>query len=678
MTSRPPRILLVGAGRFGRHHLEEWKKLADGGKAALVGVVVSSAESQRAIAEEHRVPAYDELEDTLLDLADGVDIATPSETHFELVRRCLPHAHVLVEKPLAMTPAQASALQRQAQESGRVLMVGHIYRFHPVIQKLKLLASEIPERPRAIVATLLNPEEEGVERFDPNIEYLHPFDIVDYLFGDDPEICVGAKTGTVHRLSLRYPGPMNAVLTVGWKGDRKIRTLDLVYSDREIRADLIDNSIVTATRNHQVDKIFFGHEHQALAAELCNFLEVIRDRSMPYPDAALGARIVQIAARSAPAPPAERPRVGIMGGGIFGTTCATELGRFCDVTLFERHGDLLTEVSLVNQWRHHSGFHYPRSYDQIQEIKAAKGEFEAEYGDAIIRDFASYFCTSSTGVEIPAERYLAACRSNELNFSFETPPAEVLDQTKVSLCLKSDEAVYCVDGLRKLVRGRLDANESITTCLDTEVLQAVIDRVGTKRLTVRDSQGTREESFDYFVNATYANRNILAKWFRFPIEPLRFDVYELLVLRVPIPQICVTIMDGPFTSLVGMGMNDLFMLSHIHQSVIKSVITEDGLPPEWGPIKSNRENMLRHSRQYLPILAKAEVVESRFATRAVNAYAKDFDARPTVVTNHGFGCWSVLGGKIITCVTNAREIAGEILAEREHLAVPPTTSRSHR
>jgi hypothetical protein len=102
-------------------------------------------------------------------------------------------------------------------------------------------------------------------------------------------------------------------------------------------------------------------------------------------------------------------------------------------------------------------------------------------------------------------------------------------------------------------------------------------------------------------------------------------------------------------------------LSHIHQSVLKSSVSDDGLPPDWGEIQSNRRNMLRHSSRYLPVLANAEVLESRFATRAVGAYAKDFDARPTVVSDHGFGCWSVLGGKIITCVTNALEIRREIM-----------------
>jgi glycine/D-amino acid oxidase-like deaminating enzyme len=354
----------------------------------------------------------------------------------------------------------------------------------------------------------------------------------------------------------------------------------------------------------------------------------------------------------------------VVGGGIFGATCALELAKVAQVSLFERHAELLTEVSFNNQFRHHSGFHYPRSYDTIAEIKATRAEFEAEYEEAINRDIPAYFCTSASGIEIPAERYLAACMNNNLAFTVEQPPAGMLDASKVSLSLRTDEAVYDIPHLRRMVTERLMRNRDIGFHPRTNVVSGVLTQDGTKRLTVQGPDGTREESFDYLVNATYMNRNIVSRWFGFPVEPMRFDLYELLVLRLPIPQICVTIIDGPFTSLVGTGNEGEFLLSHIHNSVSRSVIPDDGMPPQWGEMPSNRETMLRHSARYLPILAKATDIESRFATRTVNAYARGFDARPTVITNHGFGCWSVLGGKIITCVTNAREIAREIAGEQ--------------
>ncbi len=660
-----PKVLLIGAGRFGLEHLAEWRRLADAGEVEIAGIVVDSEKSREAIGEiAAGIPVHRQPDDALIRGVDAVDIVTPSDTHAKLVRRFLPLAHVLVEKPLAMDPDEAAELRKLALKSGNVLMVGHVFRFHSVVRELKRMVAAIPELPRGIDGIMTNPREQGAETRDPNLEFLHLFDIVDFLFGIEPVMNVGRRKGFVNHVSIRYAGPMNVNLKMGWGGDAKVRVVKLLYSDRQITANLIDNSIVVAGRDNELDKTFFPAEPQALREELRTFLAAIRDRSTSHPDASVGERIVRIAVAATPRPEKERPKVAVIGGGMFGATCALELAKIAQVSLFERHEELLTEVSFNNQFRHHSGFHYPRSYDTIAEIKATRKDFEAEYEDAIIRDFPSYFCTSATGIEIPAERYLAACMNSNLAFTLGGPPEGMLDLSKVNLCLKTDEAVYDVPRLRQIVTDRLRRNKDIRFHLRTSVESGVIGADGSKRLTVVGPEGAREETFDYIVNATYKNRNLVAKWFGFPVEPLRFDLYEMLVLQLPIPQVCVTIIDGPFTSLVGTGREGEFLLSHIHDSVLRSVIPADGMPPDWGELPTNRATMLRHSARYLPILGKATVVGSRWATRTVNAFARDFDARPTVITNHGFGCWSVLGGKIVTCVTNAREIAQEILGAR--------------
>ena len=670
-----PRILLVGAGKFGREHLAELNRLAAEGEAEVAGIVVNTEESSAALAASQGIPVHRGFDEALLRGIDAVDIVTPSATHAELVRRFLPHVHVLVEKPLAMDPVEAGELRNLAARFGRVLMVGHLFRFHPVVRELKRLIGSIPERPSGIDGVMTNPKkEESAGHADPNLEFLHLFDIVDFLFGVEPEMNVGRRDGSVNHVSVRYPGPMNVNLKMGWRGEGKVRSLKLIYSDRHIIADLIDNSIMVSTRHSQVEKSFFPAHPGALREELKTFMGALRDPARPHPDAAVGERIVRIASATKPRPEKARPRVAVIGGGIFGATCALEFAKIAQVSLFERHAELLTEVSFNNQFRHHSGFHYPRSYDTIAEIKATRKDFEAEYEEAIIRDIPAYFCTSASGIEIPAERYLAACMNSNLAFTVGAHPEGVLDFSKVSLSLKTDEAVYDIPRLRRIVTERLSQNRDIGFYPRTNVVSGVITQDGSKRLTVQGPEGTREESFDYLVNATYMNRNIVSRWFGFPVEPMRFDLYELLVLRLPIPQVCVTIIDGPFTSLVGTGNEGEFLLSHIHNSVSRSVIPDDGMPPQWGELPTNRATMLRHSARYLPILSQATDVESRWATRTVNAFARDFDARPTVITNHGFGCWSVLGGKIITCVTNAREIAHEIQGEqRRVVGIAPRT-----
>jgi hypothetical protein len=177
---------------------------------------------------------------------------------------------------------------------------------------------------------------------------------------------------------------------------------------------------------------------------------------------------------------------------------------------------------------------------------------------------------------------------------------------------------------------------------------------------LRRGQKTLVETFDYVVNATYQNRNLLARIFGFPLKPLRFDLLELLELEIDLPRISFTVLDGPFTSLVSTGEDRRFTLSHIQQSVLASSTPADGFPPVWGETSSNRENLIRHASHYLPVLETARYIGSRYGTRTVHALPEDVDGRPTVVVSHGFGCWSILGGKVNTSVTNARQIAEQI------------------
>jgi UDP-2-acetamido-3-amino-2,3-dideoxy-glucuronate N-acetyltransferase len=74
---------------------------------------------------------------------EAVVIATPARTHYALAREALEAGkHVLVEKPLAMDSRQAEALIALADERRRVLMVGHIFEYHPAVRKIKSLIDE--------------------------------------------------------------------------------------------------------------------------------------------------------------------------------------------------------------------------------------------------------------------------------------------------------------------------------------------------------------------------------------------------------------------------------------------------------------------------------------------------------------------------------------------------------
>ena len=116
---------LIGAGHFGRFHA---LKLRDATRARLIGVFDHDPVRAQTIATEANSVPLDHA--ALLAACDAVIIAAPADAHFDLAAQALRAGkHVLVEKPIAATLAEADQLASLAQQAGVVLQVGHLERF---------------------------------------------------------------------------------------------------------------------------------------------------------------------------------------------------------------------------------------------------------------------------------------------------------------------------------------------------------------------------------------------------------------------------------------------------------------------------------------------------------------------------------------------------------------------
>jgi predicted dehydrogenase len=174
-------VLLVGLGRWGEKHLRVLRALgvrlwvADIAAPRLEWAVRQGVEPSRAVADYREALAH----------VDAVDIVTAADTHYEVARACLAAGrHCFVEKPLARTAAEGRDLETAARAAGRLVQVGHIFRFHPVTATLRhaLAAGRIGrvryatgrfagfKRPRADV---------GVTHTDA----IHYFDLFAHLLG---------------------------------------------------------------------------------------------------------------------------------------------------------------------------------------------------------------------------------------------------------------------------------------------------------------------------------------------------------------------------------------------------------------------------------------------------------------------------------------------------------------
>jgi predicted dehydrogenase len=130
------RAAVIGVGYLGTFHVQKYLALPE---VELIGVVDTSLARASALATQYGVTATTDYR-TLLGGVDLVSIVTPPDTHFSIARDCLAAGvHVLVEKPVTETVAQAEALIELAAARGRVFQVGHLERFNPAVLALRPL-----------------------------------------------------------------------------------------------------------------------------------------------------------------------------------------------------------------------------------------------------------------------------------------------------------------------------------------------------------------------------------------------------------------------------------------------------------------------------------------------------------------------------------------------------------
>jgi predicted dehydrogenase len=157
------RVGVIGAGALGYHHV---RILRDVPGAKLIGFFEARADRATAVANELGVQAYDRLED-LLDAVDAATVVVPTPAHYEVGRAALARGkHLLIEKPIAATLAEADELLTIAAKMGAVVQTGHVERFNrairaalPHVEKARFIESDrlAPFNPRgADVAVVLD------------------------------------------------------------------------------------------------------------------------------------------------------------------------------------------------------------------------------------------------------------------------------------------------------------------------------------------------------------------------------------------------------------------------------------------------------------------------------------------------------------------------------------------
>ncbi len=229
------RVCTIGAGRWGRNHIKTLHSLG-----CLGGIVEQDDKINTEFSQRYPdVEMFRNYRDAIETDFDGFTVATPAETHFEIASFLLEHKnHVLVEKPLALTAAEARKLKKTAEDHQVNLMVGHVLLFHPAIRKIKeWIDNGKIGRLQYLYSNRLNL---GTVRTEENILWSfapHDISIFQYLIGANP-VEILSRGGAFLQpdiddttlTTLKYPGNIVAHIFVSWLHPFKEQRLVVIGS----------------------------------------------------------------------------------------------------------------------------------------------------------------------------------------------------------------------------------------------------------------------------------------------------------------------------------------------------------------------------------------------------------------------------------------------------------------
>ena len=133
-NSQTIKIGVIGVGYLGEFHIQQLQTIAD---IKIVGFSDENSKRAKDICEKYDVQFYSNKSD-LIELCDGIVIATPTNSHYEIAANILNNdKHVFIEKPITATIKEADHLIELANKKELLIQVGHIERFNPAFILLK-------------------------------------------------------------------------------------------------------------------------------------------------------------------------------------------------------------------------------------------------------------------------------------------------------------------------------------------------------------------------------------------------------------------------------------------------------------------------------------------------------------------------------------------------------------
>lgn len=358
----------------------------------------------------------------------------------------------------------------------------------------------------------------------------------------------------------------------------------------------------------------------------------------------------------------------IIGGGIFGAYAALYLaGKGAKILLVEKEAELMKKASIVNQARLHSGYHYPRSVATARMSDENKARFTREHKPFILFEFEKYYAIDRYGSFTDARQFERFCEY--INIRCERVEGHPLfNYHRLEAVYLTTEYTFDPLLIAQYYRERLAATPGIELRYNCEPLNAQPD-ADRWQVTLKELHSGQQQqvSAREVINATYAGSNGVNRLFGVPDIALMHEISEMAFVSSPqLAQTGLTVMDGPFASLMPYGKSGLLSLSSVAYTHHK--VSYEPLPrfdcqeqrpdcrPDFTAIcntcaqkpPSNYQKMLGQMGQYLAPHVELNYFTSMFTIKSKLQANYIDDGRPTEIAvlreNPRFYC--IFAGKI--------------------------------
>ncbi len=358
----------------------------------------------------------------------------------------------------------------------------------------------------------------------------------------------------------------------------------------------------------------------------------------------------------------------VIGGGFYGLYLAEALAaRVNRVILFESGAELMLRASYSNQARVHNGYHYPRSILTALRSRVNFPRFVDEFRPAIDSTFEKIYAIGRRDSKVSAEQF---CRSMRVIGASVEPVSKsiwkLFDPAYIEAAFLTREYAFNALILRELMAERVHrAGVEIQLKSTVKSVHQVSGDV--VELCIESPSGTETVTAAQVFCCGYSQLNSPGMGGGLPLVPLKHELVEMALVEVPeqLRGLGVTVMDGPFFSLMPFPARQLHTLSHVRYT--PHAHWYDGNDKQFQPAygifdraekKTAFPHMIRDAARYLPLVADCTYCDSLWEVKTILPRSEADDSRPILFRPH-FGLKNyhlVMGGKI----DNIYDISEEI------------------